>query len=112
MLVLGWIGLRFGEAVALQAGDVDTLRRRIRVSRSATEVRGRIEFGTPKSHDARTVAVPAFLVDDLALMMNGARERLLFRDSDGGPIRGELEASGVRSCRARGRPHSPTAAGS
>ena len=87
VLVLGWIGLRFGEAVALQAGDVDTLRRRIRISRSATEVRGRIEWGTPKSHTARTVAVPAFLTNDIAGLMVD-RESLVFRDAQGGPIRG------------------------
>jgi integrase len=51
--------------------------------------RGRLEFGSPKSHAARTVAVPAFLVDDLAPLMEGVdRESLVFRDADGGPIRG------------------------
>jgi hypothetical protein len=38
VLVLGWTGLRFGEAIALRRSDVDVLRRRIRVERSAVEV--------------------------------------------------------------------------
>jgi hypothetical protein len=38
VLVLGYCGLRFGEAVALRVGDVNVWARRIRVSRSVTYV--------------------------------------------------------------------------
>jgi integrase len=43
--VLGWTGLRFGKAVALRRSDLDILRRRIRVERSATEIGSEIVFG-------------------------------------------------------------------
>lgn len=69
VLVLGWTGLRFGEAAGLTRGDVDILRRRIRVERAVAEVRGVIHVGSPKSHAARTVAMPAFLADDLGCYM-------------------------------------------
>lgn len=62
VLVLGYCGLRFGEAVALQVADVDVSARRIRVRRSVTYVRktGLVE-GPTKNHSARTVPVPAFV---------------------------------------------------
>lgn len=61
MLVLGYCGLRFGEANALRVADVDVANRRIRVARSVTCVRrtGLVE-GPTKNHKARTVPVPAF----------------------------------------------------
>jgi integrase len=62
LLVLGYCGLRFGEATALQVGDVDIKARRIRVRRSVTYVAktGRVE-GPTKNHTARSVPVPNFL---------------------------------------------------
>jgi len=62
-LVLGYCGLRFGEAAALRVDDVDLNARRIRVRRSITHVRktGLVE-GPTKNHSARTVPVPVFLV--------------------------------------------------
>ena len=63
---LGYTGLRWGEAVALQVENLDLLRRRIRVTRAMAEVRGKAVVGTPKDHERRDVPIPAFLVDDLA----------------------------------------------
>ena len=62
VLVLGYCGLRFGEAAALQVADVDIENRRIRVRRSVTYVRktGLVE-GPTKNHTSRTVPVPEFL---------------------------------------------------
>ena len=59
--VLGYCGLRFGEATALRVADVDIKERRIRVRRSVTYVRktGLVE-GETKNHTSRTVPVPAF----------------------------------------------------
>jgi integrase len=67
VLVLGYCGLRFGEAAALRVADVDTTARRIRVRRSITYVRktGLVE-GPTKNHTARTVPVPVFLARLLA----------------------------------------------
>lgn len=62
VLVLGYCGLRFGEASALQIADVDLDARRIRVRRSVTYVRktGLVE-GPTKNHTSRSVPVPTFV---------------------------------------------------
>lgn len=63
VLVLGYCGLRFGEAAALQVGQVDLSARRIRVRRSVTRVTGKgFVEGPTKNKTARTVPVPRFLV--------------------------------------------------
>jgi integrase len=88
-LTLGWVGLRFGEAAGLRLVEVDLMRRRLTVSRSATEVRGAIEMGTPKNGKGRTVGMPAFLVEELSTYVATIpRDGLLFPDAHGGPLRG------------------------
>lgn len=47
--------------------QLNVLKRRLSVRESATEVSGKLVFGTPKSHPARTVVIPAFLADDTEL---------------------------------------------
>ena len=59
--VLGVVGLRYGEAVALERHAVDLLRRRLLVRRSVTEVSGQLVWGTPKSHAERQVPLPPSL---------------------------------------------------
>ncbi len=70
--VLAYSGLRYGECAALRVTDVDTTRRRLRVSRSITYVtgNGNVE-GTTKSHASRTVPVPQFVADKLAAAVKG-----------------------------------------
>ena len=55
MLVLGYCGLRFGEAAALRVGDVNVWARRIRVSRSVTYV---TRAGLSKGSTKTTVLPP------------------------------------------------------
>lgn len=67
VLLLGFGGLRIGEAVALRVGNLDLLRRRVNVLEAASEVRGAIYVGPPKTKQSvRAVALPAFIVDALA----------------------------------------------
>ena len=61
-LLLGWTGLRFGEAAALRVGSVDLLHQRLHITEAVAEVRGQIVMGTPKTHAARAVALPGFHV--------------------------------------------------
>lgn len=51
----------------MRVSDLDLMRRRLSVSRSATEVRGAIEMGTPKNGKGRVVGLPAFLTDRLSI---------------------------------------------
>jgi integrase len=86
VLVLGYCGLRFGEAAALRVGDVDVEARRIRVRRSATYVRktGLLE-GPTKNHMARTVPVPMFLTRLLATEIGDRNSNsLVFESARGG----------------------------
>lgn len=85
---LGWWGLRFGEAVALRAGRVDPSRRRVRVDQAATEVAGRLVFGAPKTHEARTVIVPRFVAESVQTLIAGKdADALVFTAPRGGPVR-------------------------
>jgi integrase len=87
-LVLGWTGVRFGEAAALRVESVVTLRRRVRISAAVAEVRGRTIVGTTKTHAARTIALPAFLAQILGEYLGTVpRDGLVFPDRVGGPLR-------------------------
>jgi integrase len=86
VLVLGYCGLRFGEATALRVSDVDVTARRIRVRRSVTYVRrtGRVE-GPTKNHTSRTVPVPALVAKLLATeIADRAPEALVFTSARSG----------------------------
>lgn len=69
--LLATTGLRWGEAAALRVEDVDFLRRRIRVERAAVTVGSDVHVGTPKTHEKRSVAVPAFVLDKLSPLCAG-----------------------------------------
>ena len=66
VLVLGYTGLRWGEATALRVCDIELSRHRIDVRRAFSDVGGTIVLGTPKSHHSRTVPLPRFLAAELA----------------------------------------------
>ncbi|WNG95299.1 site-specific integrase [Mycobacterium sp. ITM-2016-00318] len=88
VLVLGYCGLRFGEAAALRVGDVNLPARRIRVSRSVTNVTGRgLVEGPTKNHSARSVPVPRFLAPLLETEIGERPEtELLFASRRGGYV--------------------------
>jgi integrase len=67
--------------------DVDPLRRRLNVARSVTEVAGRMVFGEPKSHHARSVPVPRGLAEELAAACVRKRpDDLIFTAPEGGVL--------------------------
>jgi integrase len=79
VLLLGVGGLRWGEAAALRASDVDWLRRRVELHRNAVMVNNRVVVGTLKSNKNRTVALPGFVIDALAETAKGKdRDQLLW----------------------------------
>ena len=69
--LLAYTGLRFGEMAALRVRRVDFLRKRLTVAESATEVGGTVEYGTPKTHQQRTVPIPGVLVEPLSRRCEG-----------------------------------------
>jgi integrase len=85
VLLLAYTGLRWGEATGLRVRDLDMLRKRATVSENAVWVGSEVFVGTPKTHKARAVPLPAFLLPELARQCEGkGREDLLFPGEDGG----------------------------
>jgi hypothetical protein len=56
---------------ALSVEPVDTMSRRITVAESVTEVAGTVTWGTPKTHQERSVPVLKFLVEPLDVLRAG-----------------------------------------
>ena len=87
VLVLSYLGLRWGEAVALQAGDIDFVRGRIRVQRSFSTTNGKPVLTTPKTHQEREIPVPKFLLHLLdEACLGKASQDLVFATDLGTPL--------------------------
>ncbi|MEZ3161792.1 site-specific integrase [Microbacterium sp. BWT-B31] len=79
VLTLAYLGLRWGEATELRVGDVNPLRRRVHVERSATAVKRVIQIGPVKSWEDRIVPLPSFLMEVIAeACVNKSADALLF----------------------------------
>lgn len=92
VLLLGYGGLRIGEAAALKVKHLDLVRGRVRVEEAFAEVRGHIVEGTTKTDRVRTVVIPSFLRDELARHLEAFSrprdpEALVFTSEEGAPIR-------------------------
>jgi integrase len=88
LLVLGYAGLRWGEATALRVQDIDLLRSRLNVRQAASDVAGVLTYTTPKNHATRTVPMPAFLRAELEPLLEGkSMTDLLFTAPQGGAWR-------------------------
>ncbi|MFN2490387.1 MAG: tyrosine-type recombinase/integrase [Actinomycetota bacterium] len=88
--ILGVLGLRWGEAVALRRQDVDLLSRRLHVRQALAEVNGHFVFGPTKSHAARNVPLSPALATELDAHLESLSEppdTLLFTGPKGGPLR-------------------------
>lgn len=86
--LLGTAGLRWGEAAALRVKDVNVVRGRVSVERNAVTIGSRVEIGTPKTHERRSVAVPRAVIRMLEPAMEGKLpEALLWARADGSPLR-------------------------
>jgi len=96
--VLGYTGLRWGEAIGLRVRDLDMLRRRLSVVENAVEVNGTMEVGTPKTHKRRTLVFPKLLVPALAKACEGkGRDDLVFPGPDGSYMRRTRASKGSKS---------------
>lgn len=88
--LLGYGGIRWGEAAALRRRRVDVLRGRIELAESAATVAGAIHVGSTKSDQVRTVRIPAFVSELLAEHLAGRSpdpDGLVFVAPEGGPLR-------------------------
>lgn len=88
VLVLAYCGLRWSELAALRVGAVDLRRGRLLVRSAVVEVEGRLAWGTPKSHESRSVPIEPGLVEELREFLAGRDPGdLLFTAPDGGVLR-------------------------
>jgi len=88
ILVLSYCGLRWGELAPMRVERVDTMRRRITVAESVTEVAVTLTWGTPKTHQQRSVPIPRFLVEPLDVPKAGKGPKdLIFTGARGGVLR-------------------------
>jgi integrase len=89
VLVLAYCGLRWSELAALRVCRVDLMRCRLDIAEAMTEVNGgTLVWGTPKSHEARSVPIPRFLADDLMTHLAGkSSDGLVFTTVNGAPLR-------------------------
>ncbi|MGW9167905.1 site-specific integrase [Agromyces sp. NPDC055658] len=86
--LLAYTGLRWGEMAGLKVSRVDLQRRRLDIAEAVTEPRGLITWGTPKTHERRSVPFPEFLIAALEKRMDGKRpDDILFVGQDGGVLR-------------------------
>lgn len=83
-------GLRFGEATALQAQDVDLAHRTLRVRQAwkATSGAGH-QLGPPKSQRARrTIPIPVEVAAEVKALVEGrGSQEFVFTNTQGGPVR-------------------------
>lgn len=87
-LVLGYCGLRFGEAAALRGLHVGNAELEIRSSASTVTKLGVVE-GATKTHKSRLVPVPAAVWQALETQLPDRPADLVFPDSDGGYLRSD-----------------------
>ena len=94
--VLAYCALRAGEAVALRRKAVNIVRSELRIVESATEINGRIEFGSTKNRRNRNVTVPKFLMK----LIEERLDHRVAKDPDalvfGSPHGGALQLSNFR----------------
>ncbi|HYY78707.1 MAG TPA: tyrosine-type recombinase/integrase [Actinomycetes bacterium] len=92
-----YTGLRAGELVALRVRHLNLLRGRCEVAESATEIDGRLVWGTTKTYARRTVHLPRFLCDQLAGYLAErphGPDDLVFTAPQGGPLREQKFVAG------------------
>jgi integrase len=81
VLTLPYTGIRWGEAVALRVRDIQFLRRRLSVHDNAVQLGVVHAVGKTKSRKERSVPVPQFVLDQLAVQCEGRElDDLVFGD--------------------------------
>jgi integrase len=85
VLVLAYCGLRWGEAIGLRVRDVEFLRRRLSVHENAVQLGVEHAVGPTKGRKARSVPVPAFVLEELSVQCTGKDPGdLVFAGAEGG----------------------------
>ncbi|MGN7133423.1 tyrosine-type recombinase/integrase [Rhodococcoides corynebacterioides] len=90
VLTLAFTGMRWGEMAALRVRRWDPVRRRLTVAESVTDVNGHSVWGTPKTHQSRSIPVPGWLAERITASIGGrSGDGLLFPAPGGGVMRNQ-----------------------
>jgi integrase len=108
LLTLAFSGLRFGELVALNVGDL--AGRRLLVDDAETQVNGRRVHGETKTHAERSVSLPAAVAERLATLAAGraAGEPLILAPKGGRWAYGTWKRALATACERAGLGHTRT----
>lgn len=90
ILVLAYVGVRIGEAMAIKARGVDLKARRVRIEATLVEsTGGGLVENPPKTGKARTVPLPASVAAELEPLVKACPEpdSYVFRTPTGTPLR-------------------------
>lgn len=88
VMFLAYTGLRWGEMAGLRVGRLDLVKNRIDVVEAMSDPRGKVVWGTPKSHERRSVPFPEFLRTPLAARcVDKLADDLVFMGVDAGVLR-------------------------
>lgn len=99
VLLLGFCGLRWGEASDLRKEDVDVRERSLRIRSSIVWIKGKPVEGTPKSYEMRTLYMPLIVAEALApILKRKKRGERVFSDPSGHPLHPQ-SASAVKGNR-------------
>lgn len=79
---MAYAGLRIGEVVALEVGNVDLDARRIKIRRTATvDINGSPIFGEPKHGERRDVSIAPHVIEHLRTITSGRSQDAPLKDS-------------------------------
>ncbi|MFE3220268.1 tyrosine-type recombinase/integrase [Streptomyces antimycoticus] len=85
--LLGYSGIRWGEATAVKSGRLNFDTRRLRIVQAYSSVKGKLELGPVKTHEKRTVPLLSSLVGELRpLASRDDPEALVFTAPKGGAL--------------------------
>lgn len=98
VLLLGFCGLRWGEASGLRVRDIDFARNRIHIEVNITGATGSKTETTPKNHEVRDVPMPRIVADALASVIVGkGDDDRVFLDPSGNPLRFQSASDAKRN---------------
>jgi integrase len=87
ILLMGVLGPRWAEAIALKKKDFDLQNRVLTIERSISEVNGQFHLKSTKTNQVRTLPLPEFFVSRIASVLEAkSDEDLIFTNSNNGVL--------------------------
>ena len=91
--MVGYLGLRWAEAVGLQRHNTYLLKRRLHIESTLSEVGGEFHRVPPETYEERDVVLPVFLAAHIGRYVEDDPDALVFTPPEGKPIRSSNSAA-------------------